>query len=404
MPKTIAITPSWYWPADVDRVAGIPPFRLDEMLVDRVERHRAGDAVLVSGGTRLTGAELAGAVRAVAAGLAARVEPGSLVRLDSTGHVDDIVLFLAALRAGLKVHVTAPGEGTAGSALAAGLVLGGPGSGDAAAVGVAALSGSGGEGAGTTRAGVHEPVVALETASNAVGGEGRPVVAWHSHRSLLAWAVSLSTFLGADRQTSFVVDTPLATWSGLTAAATALLSGCTLVVPDAGEPVLDAVRREGAGYLLIDLDKAAALTREAKRDVKDMRGSLHALLLPTSGMYDIDARKRAGKLFGTNALTVWGLAETGPVFASHPSWYVDESVGIPITNAHVVPLEPRSLRPLSTLWELVTSARVSVRTPGQMAAYDDSTPVPGAFDEAGRFVTSTIASSDANGMIYVLPD
>ncbi|MCC7078470.1 MAG: AMP-binding protein [Acidimicrobiia bacterium] len=402
MPKTIAITPSWYWPADVDRVAGIPPFGLDEMLVDRVERHRAGDAVLVSGDTRLTGSELAGTVRAVAAGLASRAEPGSLVRLESTGHVDDIVLFLAALRAGLRVHLTQ--AGTAAGALSPALVLGGPGSTDASAVGVAALSGSGDAGAHAARAGVHDPVVALETASNAADGEGRPVVAWHSHRSLLAWAVSLSTFLGADRQTSFVVDTPLGTWSGLTAAATALLSGCTLVVPDAGEPVLDAVRREGAGYLLIDLEKAAALTREAKRDVKDMRGSLHALLFPTSGMYDIDARKRAGKLFGTNALTVWGLAETGPVFASHPSWYVDESVGIPITNAHVVPLEPRSLRPLSTLWELVTSARVSVRTPGQMAAYDDSTPVPGAFDEAGRFVTSTIASSDANGMIYVLPD
>ena len=49
MPKTIAITPSWYWPAGVTRVVGVPPFRIGEQLVDRflrnldaVERLRRG--------------------------------------------------------------------------------------------------------------------------------------------------------------------------------------------------------------------------------------------------------------------------------------------------------------------------------------------------------------------------
>ena len=32
MPKTIAITPSWYWPANITRVAGVPPFTLEEHL------------------------------------------------------------------------------------------------------------------------------------------------------------------------------------------------------------------------------------------------------------------------------------------------------------------------------------------------------------------------------------
>lgn len=396
MPKTIAITPSWYWPAGVARVAGTPPFGLDEMLVDRVARTRAVEPVLVSGASRLTGTDLAEAVRTAAGGLESQAGPGALVRLNCSGHVDDVVLLLACVAAGLRVHLTTAGVEPA--ALGETMVLSAPGWG-----GIERSSLSGQPGGGR-RAGVHESAVALDSVSGALGGEGRPVVAWHSHRSLLSWAISMSTFLGPQRETSFAVDRPISTWDGMLSALTALHGGHTLVLPEPGEPILDAVRREGAGYMLTGFDEAVSLTREAKREAKDLRGSLHAILMPTSGLYDADGRRRVGKLFGTNALTVWGLVETGPVFASHPSWYVDESVGIPITNAHVVPLEPRSGQPLSTLWELVTSARVSVKSPCQMVGYDRSSQAPDPFDPAGRFVTSTIASSDANGMIYILPD
>ncbi|MCZ7629139.1 MAG: hypothetical protein M5U19_08785 [Microthrixaceae bacterium] len=57
-------------------------------------------------------------------------------------------------------------------------------------------------------------------------------------------------------------------------------------------------------------------------------------------------RRRVGKLFGSPALTFFGLPETGPIFASHLSWYIDESIGIPISNAFVVPVDVGGLRGL----------------------------------------------------------
>ena len=99
---------------------------------------------------------------------------------------------------------------------------------------------------------------------------------------------------------------------------------------------------------------------------------------------------------------MFGLAETGTIFASHPQWYLDESVGIPMTNAHVVPSDPRNGAPIQALWELVESAEVTVKGPMLMCGYE------GGDNEShfvgGRFRTGVIASSDANGMIYILPD
>jgi len=101
-------------------------------------------------------------------------------------------------------------------------------------------------------------------------------------------------------------------------------------------------------------------------------------------------------------LTLYGLAETGPIFAAHPQWYMDESIGIPVTNAHVVPADPRNGAPIQTLWELVESAEVTVKGPALMTGYENRNDLD--YLTEGRFRTGVIASSDANGMIYILPD
>lgn len=99
---------------------------------------------------------------------------------------------------------------------------------------------------------------------------------------------------------------------------------------------------------------------------------------------------------------MFGLAETGAIFVSHPQWYLDEAVGIPMTNAHVVPSDPRNGEPIQALWELVESAEVTVKGPALMCGYEGQDCEDRFID--GRFRTGVIASSDANGMIYILPD
>ncbi|MCZ7526795.1 MAG: AMP-binding protein [Acidimicrobiia bacterium] len=187
-----------------------------------------------------------------------------------------------------------------------------------------------------------------------------------------------------------------------TAVIVPLMAGATLVLAEPGEPPLDAIVREGVGYAFMDLDAAFTLTRESKRDVKSVRGVLTALLLSVDGPFDSDQRRRVGRLFEAPALTVYGRPETGPIFASHPSWYLDEAVGIPLSNAHVVPVDPRSGNPIPTLWELVESAMVTVWSPMLTVGYEGDAH-PERFRD-GRFLTGVIASSDANGMIYILPD
>jgi acyl-CoA synthetase (AMP-forming)/AMP-acid ligase II len=154
------------------------------------------------------------------------------------------------------------------------------------------------------------------------------------------------------------------------------------------------------GFAFDGLETAAYWTREAKQAAKEARRVLEAFLLTVDGTFDPDQRRRVGKSFESAALTVWGLPETGPILASHQSWYMDDSVGIPITNAHVVPSEPRTGEPIQTPWELVESAEIAFWSPALMAGYEGGDhPARWA---GGRFRTGMIASSDANGMVYLL--
>lgn len=411
MPKTIAITPSWYWPAGTTRVTGVPPFSLDQMLLQRFARHSPDQPALVSGALRLSAADLAAAVHAAAGSLAGRVEAGGCAVLCAGPSAEGVVLLFAALAAGVRVRLVDPGAGAvalaaaSSSGCAAVTLADAAGAEIAAAGGAAALRLDGLDSDGGAGA-VAQSSTSLDDAAVAVpvgaAVADTNIMAWHSHHSLLAQAVSLTTFYKVDGSVPWVAALPLASWEGLTAVTVPLFAGATLVLPD-GAPLPEAIGREGAGYAFTDLETAVALTRDAKRDVKGVRGVLRFLAMSVQGMFDPDQRRRVGRSFDCPALTVFGTAETGPIFASHPSWYLDESVGIPVTNAHVVPVDPRSGVPIQTLWELVESARVTVASPGCMVGYgSEATAADPVVD--GRVVTSTIASSDANGMIYLLPE
>jgi acyl-coenzyme A synthetase/AMP-(fatty) acid ligase len=181
-----------------------------------------------------------------------------------------------------------------------------------------------------------------------------------------------------------------------------LYVGAPLVLAPADpEGFARAIERCQPGHAVAAFETVSAATRDAKKAVKSARGTLEAMLLTTGGLFDPGERQRIGRAFECPALTLFGLPETGLLFASHPSWYLDESVGIPVTNAHVVPADPRTGVPIQALWELVESAEVTAAGPALMEGYADGEH-PERF--AGRrFRTRLLASQDANGMIYLLP-
>ena len=390
MPKTIAITPSWYWPAGIARITGVPPFSIYELCVSRGDRDRPQETAIVAGNVRMSAAELRGEVDRIAAALTARAGAEGRAVLVGDTTFDTVVLLLGALAAGLHLRIVARGTDLAATAreFGASLILDGPGAVEPAEGTVAppATNGKGPK--------LNVPAVTINGAYGPVS---------HSHRSLLAGALSFVTFLDARAERPWLATMPLWRWEGLVSVIIPLYLGATLVLPPEGadaDTVVGTITREGVGFAFADLDEAATWTRDAKKNVKDARRILEAFLLSTQGMFDPDERRRVSRAFECPALTVWGMPETGAVFASHGSWYLDESIGIPISNVHVVPADPRTGTPIQALWELVESAEVTVRATSLMCGYEGAEH-PERFVD-GRFRTGMIASSDANGMIYLL--
>lgn len=201
----------------------------------------------------------------------------------------------------------------------------------------------------------------------------------------------------------WVIDLDPGNWAFSAALGAALHSGSIAVLTPPGDAdsfaaAVGAQQFQSVGVM--DFQEAFVASKESKRVAKGLRGQLLGLILPVVSSFDASERRRIEKVFDCPSLTVYGLPETGPVLASHPSWYLVESAGIPITNADVLPVDPRSGAKIQTLWELVEFAAVNVRSP--MLATSRSSN--GAWEPIGGMIaTGVAASSDANGMIYLLP-
>ena len=371
MPKTIAITPSWYWPAGLSRVVGVPPYSVYEICVLRHARRQPDSVALIDSNGPLSYGELADEVARRAKPIAMESGEARMTTIPADLSRESVVGLLAALAGGVRVQF----EGGPGSLPPAGPPP-------------------------------HEsplPGELLDPKLAAVLVPGGRIGAWHSNKSLLAMAISMATFLDARGTKPWISTLPLASWEGLMALLAPLYLGAPLVIPPRGadpDGLVGLISRHQAGFIVANLEPFSNVCREAKRAAKDARRVLDAALLAVDGPFDPDQRRRVSKSLECPALTFWGTPETGPVFASHQSWYMDESVGLPMTNAHVVPADPRTGEPIQALWELVEMAEVTVFSPSLMSGYDsdhDVAPLAG-----NRLRTSMMASSDANGMVYLL--
>lgn len=390
MPKTIAITPSWYWPEAIERISGVPPFGVTELCLGRHVRENPDGLALVAEGRNYTYSELYQQVCALA--LALNAKGVGKFSMDGRLTADNIVKLLAVLSACIHTRIISEDEDYDGAS---------------------SLFGSGmdlrdelvDESVQGVEAGDYRMLADSSRLAEAVIAiPGRNSVVNHSNRSLLAAAISLETFLQPEVDRPWLATLPIDRWEGLLSVLCPLFIGAPLILAQTSDTDEFArmICEHQPGYTLTDFSHAALATRESKKEVKKTREILNAILLTTDGIFDSGDRQRISKSFRCPALTVFGLAETSAIFASHPLWYMDESVGIPMTNAHVVPADPRSGAPVQTLWELVESAEVTVQGPSLMCGYEGGDNEQPFLN--GRFRTGVIASSDANGMIYVLPD
>lgn len=389
MPKTIAITPSWYWPERIPRVSGVPPYSAHDLLVACRARKGPDDVAIADLERSLTAGELVSQVTSVAGAIKARGAERSTVKIAAPVGVEFAVLFLGALAAGCTIDSTTAGSGGA----------------------TATLAGTGSQGDVTYDAAIATPAteapcgpesieslaIVLDSATEAGARIGV------SQRALLARAISLAMYFEFPSEAPWVIDLDPGNWGFSAALGAALHSGSSAVLTPPGDAdsfaaAVGAQQFQSVGVM--DFQEAFVASKESKRVAKGLRGQLLGLILPVVSSFDASERRRIEKVFDCPSLTVYGLPETGPVLASHPSWYLVESAGIPITNADVLPVDPRSGAKIQTLWELVEFAAVNVRSP--MLATSRSSN--GAWEPIGGMIsTGVAASSDANGMIYLLP-
>ncbi|MFQ5849793.1 MAG: AMP-binding protein [Candidatus Binatia bacterium] len=248
---------------------------------------------------------------------------------------------------------------------------------------------------------LQAPAIAL-----ALGDGG---LVYHSHKSLLAGAVSWSTFVPLKAEDLVLGLQPLYTWEGLYSLFPVLFRGGTCLLASLEDPdrLARAVRNHRPCYSLLPRPEAAKLYRPVYSSVvQAFRQCLQGLFVSVVGPFTAAGRRRLRNLLQKPALLTYGSAESGAVLSSHPTWYLDAAVGIPLTNVDVWPLDPSNGNPLEVPWETIEYAEIGVKSP--MTAADYQTPEKREkYIRGGWSRTWIVATMDPNGLFYLqsrIPD
>jgi len=134
--------------------------------------------------------------------------------------------------------------------------------------------------------------------------------------------------------------------------------------------------------------------------VQAFRESLQGLFVSVIGPFTAAGRRRLKGLLNKPALLTYGSTESGAVLSSHPTWYLDNAVGMPITNVDVWPLNPATGNPLEVPWETIEYAEIGCKSPMTVAEYQSP-------EERERYVRDgwsrswIVATMDPNGLFYL---
>ena len=228
-------------------------------------------------------------------------------------------------------------------------------------------------------------------------------LAYHSHRSLLGGAVSWSTFVPLKTEDLVLAAQPLYTWEGLYSLLPILFRGGTCLVADLQDPdkLAHGVREHHPIYTMLSRPEARLLYQSTHRPVvQAFKENLHGLFVSTTGPFTAIGRLRLKNLLGKPALLAFGSAEAGVVFSSHPTWFLDTAVGIPVTNVDVWPLNPANGNPLEVPWETIEYGEVGVKSP--MTAADYHSPEEKEKRVKGGWLrTKIVTTMDPNGLFYI---
>ncbi len=400
-----------YWPENVYRYLATPGMSLDDGLVTRPSKRRADDPALVGIQGIVTYKQLAAEMDLTMKALLSCTE-GKSARLAIAMRqpLDLVKVLFGALKARCCIFIMNPSS--AGDEITAQLGQFRPElivtddasfkkEVEALSLGVPNIEFQELEGKGAAVTGpkgrqdLQAPAIAL-TMDN--GG-----LVYHSHKSLLAGAVSWSSFVPLKAEDQMLAIQPLHTWEGLYSLLPVLFRGGSSLMGDLEEPdrLAAAVQSHRPVYTILSRPEARKLYLSThRRLVQAFRDTIQGLFVSTLGPFTAIGRRRLKNLLNKPALLAYGSPEAGPVLSSHPTWYLDAAVGIPVTNVDVWPLNPANGNPLEVPWEAIEYGEIGVKSP--MTAADYSTPEEKEKRVRGGWLrTKMVATMDPNGLFYI---
>jgi acyl-CoA synthetase (AMP-forming)/AMP-acid ligase II len=402
-----------YWPLNVQRYRQVPSLSLDDGLAARPARWRAAHPALVVGSEVVDYGRLAQEVGASAQALRGALgETKDRVALVVSSARDLLPLFLGAVRARAVPLLTNAGADAADLSLQlAGfrpdlIVVD-----EAREAELAAASQ--GRWRVTSLSALVQAAAApprdrrLDLTAPAVGlaGTGQELV-YHSNSSLMAWAVSWSAFLPLTEGDVFLTLEPLHRWPGLMVTAASLFQGATSVVVEARSraDITQQLEEHRPDYVIMSFSDAWSYALAADEDLRRAFGrTVQGAFVAIEGRFDVRQRRKIESILGVPVLTVFGMPATGPVLSAHPSWYLDEAVGLPITNVDVWPLSPGTSQALAVPWEAIDYGEIGVRSPliGVDGRIGDG--LHGAQRADGWYPLGAIGLMDPAGLFYLYP-
>src|SRR5438067_3423 len=344
---------SAYWPEMPARHAHVPLERAPQFTVHRSARSDPDRPALITPERSVSFAELSGLVRAAGAGIAERVGDAGRVAVLLDDPLTQAACAFGAWEAD-RLALVASGPVPAGplADFAPDLVVGPPGV--EAPPGVPIVDPQtllATEPVTFGKANLRGPVLVLAKP------DGSGEVA-HNHKTLVATAVAFSSFFMFEPGAEVVLLEPPTGWLGLAVVLAAWHKATTIRAawtPDwAGHP-------DRVDYLAGSFAAADARYAGATPALRDVRAGVGAIL-GIEGPFSPARRRRLARRLGTPVLTLYGRNDLGPVLGSHPTWYLDDAVGIPLPNVDTRPLDPADGAELTIGWDAVEEAEIGVKS------------------------------------------
>ncbi len=394
MPKTIATTPSWYWPEGLSRVIGVPPYSIIELGVDRWIN---SDQIALRGqGVNYTYKEVRDLVEKVKCYINSAASENGKVAIVIGATPQGAILALGAVESNCNVYLYPKNEAYKANQINPSLVL-------------TDDLGSLGSGFDAGKVVSLDEIVGNESQSSEDGlinigklrfphicFSGKFGDAWHSNRSLLASGLSFAAFFSQSEGSGWLSTYSPGTWQGFTSLVSALYSKSVYTLSDTQDHFVENFKDPSLGWLILPIESAESHILSLGR--KGRPSTFKTAVIGVEGVFSPDLRREISGFVG-QALTLYGMAESGPMLASHPTWFLDEATGIPLPNMNLNPADPDTNEIIDALWEFLDQAMILAYSPSLAIPQSDSSNYVG-----NHLVTGALAASDPNGMLYILDE